>query len=525
MEYLFSIFFGTFVLEDVALALALGLVADGKVMVVPAFVACFLGISLGDLALYLIGLFAGKLGLEKYVKSIDKFSSDRVASQGTDLLTYSVIISRFIPGTRLPTYLVAGFLRYPIWRFIFLTVVTVFAWVALAFAAGQSLRPLLMNHLWATVISSLIFLRIAKSLIPKLIDPWDRKTLWHSWRQLLAFEFWPATLFYLPIVPYYIFLSVKHRSFLTPFYANPEIENGGLIGESKWDFLRHLKVSSPHTLRSLKIPPQEDFIAARALLDEKGFSYPYILKPDVGQRGFGVRIIRDDFDLTEYLLLADFDMIVQDLSLFPREAGIFYVRHPKKNAGQIFSITDKIFPTVTGDGYRNLGDLILKDRRARIIASTYFARLRNRLNDVPKDGEVVSLTECGNHCQGAIFLNGKNLLTPDLTAAIHEVATHLPHFYFGRLDIRYKDSESLMKGENFEIVEINGAGSEATHIWDARTRLWEAYGTLFKQWSLIFEIGASIRRSKNISAKVNVIKFLKESFKVFFRKEPLSISS
>jgi membrane protein DedA with SNARE-associated domain len=526
MGYFLSVFIGTFVLEDVALASALALVADNKMRLVPAFLACSLGIGIGDLALYLVGFVVGRLGIENRFKSIRKIRAKLVNEKQSDLLTYSVIISRFIPGTRLPTYLTAGLLRYPFWRFLFLTAVTVLGWVLLAFALGQSLKSILMNHWIVTVIAILFILQIVKSLLPKLSDYWERRALQFSWMRFLSFEFWPATVFYLPIVPYYVFLSLKHRSLLAPFYANPEIANGGLLGESKWSFLKYLSKHSPHTLKALKIGKQSDFFAIRELLDKEGLYYPFIIKPDIGQRGFGVRIIRDDFDLTEYLLLSDFDLIVQRLSHWPCEAGIFYVRPPSQSEGGLFSITDKLFPVVTGDGKTRLGDLILRDRRARIIASTYFSRHRENLNNIPEAGSIVLLSECGNHCQGAIFLNGENLKTPELLAAIQAVVSPIPDFYFGRLDIRYKDAKSLMQGNDFEIVEINGAGSEATHIWDAKTTLRAAYKTLFTQWRLLFEIGDEVRRSSvQKNTKIHPIRFLKECFRVFFRKDPLSVSS
>ena len=395
----------------------------------------------------------------------------------------------------------------------------------LTFSLEKSLKPLIVNHWVLAVITVLALLKIMGFLGPKLFDYWERRALLHSWRRLLSFEFWPAPLFYLPIVPYYTFLSLRHRSIYTPFYANPEIENGGLLGESKWEFLKHLNQMSPHTLGAIKIGKQDDILQARELLNKAGFSYPFILKPDIGQRGYGVRIIRDDFDLAEYLRLADFDMIVQKLSRLPCEAGVFYVRHPSAFEGILFSITDKKFPIVTGDGRTRFGDLVLNDKRARIIASTYFSRHRKNLHDIPEDGEIKILAECGNHCQGAIFLNGEKLKTPDLQKSIHSIASQIPDFYFGRFDVRYKNADSLMKGIDFEVIEINGAGSEATHIWDAQATLSEAYGTLFKQWRILFEIGAAVKGSRTINAELHHRRFFRECFKVFFRKAPLSVSS
>jgi hypothetical protein len=39
-------------------------------------------------------------------------------------------------------------------------------------------------------------------------------------------------------------------------------------------------------------------------------------------------------------------------------------------------------------------------------------------------------------------------------------------------------------------VEINGAGAEATHIWDRKTTLREAYRVLMHQYKTMWEIGA-----------------------------------
>ena len=58
----------------------------------------------------------------------------------------------------------------------------------------------------------------------------------------------------------------------------------------------------------------------------------------------------------------------------------------------------------------------------------------------------------------------------------------------------FDDFESFLAGDAFQIIEINGAGAEATHIWDAGQTLGQAYGTLFEQWRTLFVIGAANRR-------------------------------
>ena len=55
------------------------------------------------------------------------------------------------------------------------------------------------------------------------------------------------------------------------------------------------------------------------------------------------------------------------------------------------------------------------------------------------------------------------------------------------------DFEALRRGEDFTIVEFNGAGAEATHIWDSRMTLTGAWRTLMHQYAMLFEIGAANR--------------------------------
>lgn len=525
MTYFLSLFLGTFVLEDIALASSVVLMAEGKISFFNAFLACFLGISIGDFALYFIGYLTSKLKLENRFEIINKYLKKLKGLKESNFMSYSIVISRFIPGTRLLTYLGAGFLQYPFTKFFILTIFSVFGWVLIAVAAGKSLGIIFMNHWLFMLIIFLAVLNLIKSLTPKLLDPWMRKTLKYSWRKWLTFEFWPAWFFYIPIVPLYIYLSIKHRSFFMPFYANPELKHGGLLGESKWDFLKYLDKQDSSTLAAVRIDKNLDFIKTKNLLDENHLFYPLIIKPDIGQRGFGVRILRNDQDLIDYLMLRNFECLIQKFSDYPNEAGLFYFRLPSENYGQIFSVTDKKFPFVIGDGKSKLGDLILNDSRACIIATTYFQRMKKKLNTVPEKDEKVFISECGNHCQGAIFFNGKNFITPELTSKLESIARLIPDFYFGRFDIKYFDIISIKAGKNFEIVEINGAGSEATHIWDANTKLMEAYKTLFLQWNLLFRIGHEVKKRPNQKLKVHLFQFLKECLKVIFRKDELTISS
>ena len=524
MSLIISLFLSTFILEDVALASALAFISAGKIGFPEAFFSCMLGISVGDLGLYFFGKFARHIPYFKKKSESPKFKGFLDQLKHSNKMDFAIVISRVIPGTRVPTYFAAGVIKYPLLKFIVITILSVSAWVIAALNFGQALFLFFEDQKLLALISFFILLFIFKKITPFLTDKWSLKAAIQSWRKWIHFEFWPAWFFYLPIVPYYIYFSIRFRSFLLPFYASPHFKHGGLIGESKWDFLKHLDIKMQSTLPAIIVDKALSFPEVLEKIKANHLQIPFIAKPDVGQRGFGVKVIRSEQELESYLGLADGNVIIQKKSEYLCEAGIFYVRKPDSTKGFIFSITDKKFPFVIGDGVTTLGDLILEDKRARVIASTYFKRHKEFLDQILNRNQKYVLSECGNHCQGALFLNGYHLSTPQLLSAIEEIAQRVPDFYFGRIDIRYKSESDLKLGINFEIVEVNGAGSEATHIWDSKTKLLDAYQVLFQQWHLLFSIGSTVKKLGRCQ-KPKLVKFMIDCAKVYFRKGPLTTSS
>ena len=314
---------------------------------------------------------------------------------------------------------------------------------------------------------------------------------WSHW------EFWSPWLFYLPVALRYAQLAFKYRGFGIPALSNPGIETGGLIGESKMDVLRPLQASFPeYTAQSWLLKESEGdqrhaFI--KHLLDNHQIQFPFILKPDTGQRGSGVKLIRYHEQIAPYLNQYSVPVVVQEYAKGPFEAGIFYYRFPSETTGHIFAITDKHFPVLTGDGDSTLEALILKDARASRMKRVYFKRFHNQLNETPEAGSEFALVRSGNHAQGCIFKDGMHLYSDALRERFDTISRSIPGFFVGRYDIRYGDNEDLLQGEGFKIVELNGAASEATNIYDPNNTLKEAYQTLFRQWELVFKIGQECR--------------------------------
>jgi RimK-like ATP-grasp domain len=318
-------------------------------------------------------------------------------------------------------------------------------------------------------------------------------------KRLSRWEFWPPYLFYPPVVAYIAYLGIRFRSWTLFTAANPAIPAGGFVGESKHQILDQLKHAAAwlpcSTLLAGRVP-SERVAQAEAFMRQRGLQFPVVLKPDAGQRGSGVAIVRSPEQLREYLAGPSFLAILQEY-VPGEEYGVFYYRYPGSDKGRIFSVTEKRMPVLRGDGKSTLGELILADDRAVCMAQFYLRKNFERIQDVPAAREKVQLVEIGTHCRGAIFLDGSETITPALEEVIDRIAKGFDGFFFGRFDIRVPSREDFMAACNMKIVELNGVTSEATHIYDPKLSLFDAYRVLFRQWRVAFEIG-DLNRGRGI---------------------------
>jgi len=319
-----------------------------------------------------------------------------------------------------------------------------------------------------------------------------------SGNPLSMFEFWPGSVFYTPIVLYWIAMGLRYGDFSIPTAANPRIETGGLCGESKSSILDMAgditrPWIAPYTM--LKTGT-DDLIRAETAMQMANLTYPVVVKPDIGCNGTGVKLVENPAVMETVLARfpRDVMLMIQALVTEPVEAGLFYIRHPDEPRGRISSITYKEAPILTGDGRSTIETLLHQDARTKLVPHIYLPRLASRLHEIPAKGERIRLVFAGNHCKGSIFLNGENDRTEALTNRVDALMKDIPDFHFGRIDVKADSIAALRRGESFRIIEINGIGSEATHIWDRRTTLVEAYRAQFHHYHQSFLIGAAKRR-------------------------------
>lgn len=315
--------------------------------------------------------------------------------------------------------------------------------------------------------------------------------------RLARWEFWPAWAFYPPVAAYIAGRCLR-SSTLTPFTAaNPGILASGFIGETKHEALAPLQRNAPQYCASfIRVdaarPRADQLEAVRTFAAEHG--YPIVCKPDIGQRGRGVAVIRNEAQARDWLSAARGDVIVQRY-VSGAEFGVFVYRDPKTARVELLSIVRKCFPQVTGDGRRTLAELIRDDARARLIAPGLWERFASRLGEVPADGEVFQLVEIGAHCRGSLFLDGNDLKSEGLRAAMSAILDAVPGYHFGRIDLRCPDEAALQAGQGLQVMEMNGVTAESAHIYNPGAPLLEAWKTMIAQWRLAIEIGeANIAR-------------------------------
>jgi membrane protein DedA with SNARE-associated domain len=497
----------TFVLEDVAVLGAALLVANSMVPLPWAAGSSFAGIWFGDLGLYFLALRLGRPVLQnpwfrRFVgKNLDLRKSEGwFQSHGT----LAIVISRMIPGTRLPTYLAAGLLKVPASRFLAVTAAASAVWVSGLFWFSY--------HIGMTVNSAFQMFRseaaklMACALLAAIVGWPFRKLLTRisfatpaaKLRKLVNWEFWPMHVFYVPVLSKFVSLAIQYRSFGLPMLANPGMHTGGLIGESKFETLAQLGRCHPEFVAETHfVPfhsPEQQIAAVGSLLADHGLQFPLVFKPDVGQRGAGFKVIHSQEEAHAYVNRFPRDLLVQRYAPGPHEVGIFYYRFPNEDKGRIFAITEKVFPFIQGDGQHTLEELIQRDWRASILAKIYLERFAAQRERILAGGETIRLVEAGNHCQGAIFLDGGRLHSAQLEETIDRISRSVSGFFVGRYDLRYASEEALQAGQEFQIVELNGVSSEATSIYDPANSLWNAYRTLFRQWEIIFAIADQNRK-------------------------------
>lgn len=305
--------------------------------------------------------------------------------------------------------------------------------------------------------------------------------------RLLHWEYWSFNAVYGPVMPIWLLVCLRARSFFFFNASNPRIENGGFLNESKKDIHAILPTDLYPRTRHFELGTPGPAVLQG--LKEAGLALPLVGKPDVGGRGRGVKILRHWEEVEKYADTCTMNFHIQELVLWPNEVGIFYVRLPSEKRGRITGIVRKEFLSVTGDGNHTLHELVALDQRAVLYMGQVFSGpLSEQAERVIPAGERVLLSPYGNHARGSTFWDDTYLADDALTGMIDSLSKRIPDFHFGRLDIRFRDWEALKKGEDMVLLEVNGAGAEPTHMYDPRHSIFRAWKEIIKHWNWLLQV-------------------------------------
>lgn len=525
-----GLFLGTFIHEDITLAMASYFIVEGRLPWQWALLAVYSGMVTSDLSIYGLGAAARRVRWLRYNLIGTRITTFQ--KRLNDNLFAAIALCRIMPGVLFPTFVACGWFGVRFRRFFAASALmgAIYAPIMLFLmvAFGTAVLRRIGHWGWIAGIFMVLLFVLWHRLKPVHPDTRVNGILFASGSvRQGTHEGMPAIkpsaprispaerihflIFYAPVALWWLALAVRYHSLTLPTVTNPKIEMAGLWGESKSSLMDqvgtdHRRWVAPFVVLNRTRGPgtaEGDFYRAVSSMREASISFPLVAKPDIGWQGYGVQKIGTPEKLGTYIesFPAGEKFILQKLIPFDAEAGVFYIRRPDDDKGTIASLTFRYFPFLVGDGASSVKDLIAQDPRAEFKSPLHLGRHRRHLgigykllDHVPALGEVVRLSFICSLRVGGLYYDAHQYITPALIDRFDSISCSMPEFYFGRFDIRFESVDKLSEGEGFYIIEINGAGSEAIDIWDPRKSISEIYHELFHFYAVMYEI-ADLNRS------------------------------
>ena len=305
------------------------------------------------------------------------------------------------------------------------------------------------------------------------------------YHKLTHWEYWPYQVLYFPVYFQYLYYVIRTQSFFFFNASNPTIKNGGFFMESKKEI--YDLIPQEYYPKTIIVTPDESLEIILQKLTSENINFPLIAKPDIGLRGTAVKKIHTTEELITYHKKAKFNILFQELIPYENEIGLFYVKLPNQS-GKITGIVSKEFMIITGNGKNTIRELLNQDIRYVFQIKALEKEYNDKLNTVLKDRETINLVPYGNHCRGTKFVDASHEITHRMVESFNRICNQIDGFHFGRMDIMYNSYEDLAKGKNFQIVEINGAISEPTHMYDPKHTLLFGWKELTRHFHYMYLI-------------------------------------
>jgi len=181
----FAIIFATFILEDAATILAGMQAANGSLSVPLALGSLYVGIVLGDLGLYGLGRIAAYVPW--VARLLPPARTEMVRAWLRGRVFRVVLVSRFLPGVRLPTYTTCGFLGASLRQFTLATMIATLFWTSALFTVSTRVGGFLMDHFgiwrWAGILGLIVVVTLAGGVARHLRGQSGKRRSSHPKRQ------------------------------------------------------------------------------------------------------------------------------------------------------------------------------------------------------------------------------------------------------------------------------------------------------------------------------------------------------
>lgn len=496
----------TFVAEDPTCLAAGLLAAEGIIGFWWAALACTVGIFIGDMVLYSLGRWLGRGALRRAPLKwiVKEHEIDRMAGWfGSPRGLLVIVSSRFIPASRVPTFVTAGILRLGLPRLSLLLFTAALVWTPVLMLLGGTLGPPFMEQFprykqyaaWI-VLGLFAFIWFFTHWVVPAMTWRGRREIVMKVRGLMQPSLWPGWLLYLPVRLGIVLMSLRHRRLTAFASANPALGRiGGFIGDSKSLLLRPFQRDSrccPTLALSLEDTQEERVKEAAAFAACHGF--PVVFKPEVAEDGAGLRFVHTQEQLERLVRGAQEDFLLQ--KFIPGfEFEVVWRRNPGKDDGRIMALVHKHDVTVRGDGEQTLEELIWLDEVAVSRAHLFLRCHARDLNRVIPAGQKVTLNLTGSYGHGARCRHRADLTTVELDAAVTQFAKRFPGLHFARFDLRAASMEDLKAGR-FVVTEVGGCCHVSSLLRDESLRFSRSYAAVWGQLRACLDAGAYNLRQK-----------------------------
>ncbi len=294
---------------------------------------------------------------------------------------------------------------------------------------------------------------------------------------------------------YYPIMALYRKMITCLNGLNPAMGGlSGLFEISKAEIANHLNPQYyPKTLLVNPKQPIEEVLGKMNSL-EISFDNGVICKPDMGERSFGVELIRSAEDLRSYASKTKKPFLVQEKLAQHGEFTLSFFRNEDTGEFEPNVLAERMLPQVVGDGQSTVRELIAQ-KGYLIKQETNILKVltEEELTFIPDSGQVQKVGIFGSVDYGVTLAlrplsdDQKIQLSQFIKTALTNAHGDIYDIWFGRFDIRANSFADLLEGRAM-IIELNGAMAGPQEGLLPGMEIHERYRVFKKQYKRMHQI-------------------------------------